>query len=39
MGTFQGWGLNVFDEVYGIKRGRKNYGDTWWWKDEVEEAV
>ena len=31
--------LNAYDEVCGGKRGRRSKGDTWWWKEEVKEAV
>ena len=27
------------DEVYGKKRWRRSKGDTWWWNEEVKEAV
>ena len=35
---FKDWILKACDEVCGKKRGR-NKGDTWWWKEEVKEAV
>ena len=31
--------LQTCDEVCGKKKGRKNYGDTWWWTEEVKEAI
>ena len=31
--------LQPCDEVCGKKRGRKNHGDTWWWDEEVKEAI
>ena len=27
------------DEVNGKKRGRRSKGNTWWWNEEVKEAV
>ena len=38
MGTFQRWGLKTCDEVCLKKRGRIK-GDTWWWNEDVKEAV
>ena len=31
--------LKECDEVCGKKRGRRSKGDTWWWNEEVKEAV
>ena len=31
--------LKACDEVYGNKRGGRSKGDTWWWNEEVKEAV
>ena len=31
--------LQACDEVYRKKRGRGSKGDTWWWNEEVKEAV
>ena len=27
------------DEVCGKKKGRRDQGDTWWWKEDVKEAI
>ena len=31
--------LKACDEVCGKKMGRRSKGDTWWWNEEVNEAV
>ena len=31
--------LKACDEVCSEKRGRRSKGDTWWWNEEVKEAV
>ena len=31
--------LQACDEVCGKKKGRRNHGDTWWWNEEVKEAI
>ena len=31
--------LEACDEVCGTKRGRRSKGNTWWWNEEVKEAV
>ena len=31
--------LNSCDEVYGKRIGRISKGNTWWWNEEVKEAV
>ena len=31
-------GFNSYDDVCG-KRWRRSKGDTWWWKEDVKEAV
>ena len=31
--------LKTCDKVCGKKRLRRNKGDTWWWNEEVKEAV
>ena len=31
--------LRACDEVCGKKKGRRSKGDTWWWNEEVKEAV
>ena len=31
--------LQACDEVCGKKKCRKNHGDTWWWNEEVKEAM
>ena len=31
--------LNACDEVCWKKRGRRSKGDTWWWNEQVKEAV
>ena len=33
------WVLKVCDEVCGKKRGRRSKGYTWWWNEEVKEAL
>ena len=37
--TFKNSMLQACDEVCGKKKGRKNHGDTWWWNEEVREAI
>ena len=37
--TFKNKMLQACDEVCGKKKGRKNHGDTWWWNEEVKEAI
>ena len=37
--TFKNSMLQACDEVYGKKKSRKNHGDTWWWNQEVKEAI
>ena len=31
--------LKACDEVCGKKKGRRDRGDTWWWNEEVKEAI
>ena len=31
--------LQACDKVCGKKKGRKSHGDTWWWNEEVKEAI
>ena len=31
--------LRACDEVHGKKRCRRSKGDTWWWNEEVKEAI
>lgn len=31
--------LKACDEVCGKKKGRRDQGDTWWWNEEVKEAI
>ena len=31
--------LRACDEVCGKMKGRRNPGDTWWWKEEVKKAI
>ena len=38
-GHFKDGVLKACDEVCGKKRGRRSKGDTWWWNEEVKEAV
>ena len=38
-GQFKDGILKACDEVCGTKRGRRGKGDTWWWNEEVKEAV
>ena len=38
-GYFKDGIFKVCDEVCGKKRGRRNKGATWWWNEEVKEAV
>ena len=38
-GNFKDGILKACDEVCWKKRGRRNKGDTWWWNEEVKEAV
>ena len=37
--TFKYSTLQACDEVHRKKKGRKNHGDTWWWNEEVKEAI
>ena len=37
--TFKNSMLPACNEVCGKKKGRKNHGDTWWWNEEVNEAM
>ena len=37
--TFKYSMLQACDEVHRKKKGRKNHGDTWWWNEEVKEAI
>ena len=39
LGHFKDGVLEACDEVCGNKRGRRSKGDTWWWNEEVKEAV
>ena len=38
-GHFKDGVLMAFDEVCGKKREWRSNGDTWWWNEEVKEAV
>ena len=38
-GHFKDEVLKACDEVCRKKRGRRSKGDTWWWNEEVKEAV
>ena len=38
-GRFKDGVLKACDEVCGKKRGTRSKGDTWWWNEDVEEAV
>ena len=38
-GHFKDAVLKACDEVCEKKRGRRSKGDTWWWNEEVNEAV
>ena len=38
-GHFKDGALQSCDEVCGKKMGRRSKGDTWWWNEEVKEAV
>ena len=38
-GHFKDGILKACDEVCWKKSGRRSKGDTWWWKEEVKEAV
>ena len=31
--------IKACDEVCGKNRGKRSKGDTWWWNEEVKEAV
>ena len=31
--------LQACDEVCGKKKGRRDQGDTWWWNEDVKEAI
>ena len=31
--------LEAFDEVCGKKKGRREQGDTWWWKEDLKEPI
>ena len=31
--------LKACDEVCGKKKGRRDQGDTWWWNEDVKEAI
>ena len=39
MGTFQGWDYNGSDMVCVKKKWRRSKADTWWWNEEVKEAI
>ena len=39
MGTLQGWGLLACDDVCGKKRLMISKDVTWWWNEDVKEAV
>ena len=39
LGHFKVVVLKACDEVCGMKRGRRSKGNTWWWNEEVKEAV
>ena len=38
-GYFNDGVLKACDEVCGKRRGRRSKGDTWWWNEEVKDAV
>ena len=31
--------LKACDEVCGKKKGRRDQGNTWWWNEDVKEAI
>ena len=37
--TFKNSMLQACDEICGKKKGRRSHGDTWWWNEEVKEAM
>ena len=37
--TFKNSMLQAYDEVCEKKKDRKKHGDTWWWNEEVKEAI
>ena len=37
--TLKNGRFQACDEVCRKKKGRKNYGDTWWWNEEVKKAI
>ena len=38
-GHFKDGVLKACDDVCGKKRGRRSKGDTWWWNEDMKEAV
>ena len=38
-GNFKDGVLKACDEVCGKKRGMRNKGGTWWWNEDMKEAV
>ena len=38
-GRFTDRVLKACDGMCGIKRGRRSKGDTWWWNEDVKEAL
>ena len=38
-GYFKDVVLKACDDVCGKKRGRRSEGDTWWWNEEVKDAI
>ena len=38
-GQFKDGVSKAFDDVCGKKRDRRSKGETWWWNEEVKEAV
>ena len=37
--TFRNSMLEACDEVCENRKGRRNRGDTWWWNEDVKEAI
>ena len=37
--SFKNGVLQACDEVCGKKRGRKDRGNTWWWNEDVKDAI
>ena len=39
MGVLQEWCLKACDDLCGKTKGRRDQGNTWWWNEQVKEAI